>query len=74
MAENLSEEDIKGLKEMFNNIDTDRNGTITIEELKTGMHRLGSKLTEAEIQQLMDAVKISHFVFLFFWFLVQSHC
>lgn len=57
IAENLSEEEIKGLKEMFNNIDTDRSGTITYDELKTGLSRLGSKLSEAEIQQLMEAVR-----------------
>lgn len=57
IAENLSDEEIKGLKEMFNNIDTDRSGTITYDELKTGLSRLGSKLSEAEIQQLMEAVR-----------------
>lgn len=57
IAENLSEEEIKGLKEMFNNMDTDRSGTITYEELKTGLSRLGSTLTEEEIRQLMDAVR-----------------
>lgn len=41
---------------MFNNMDTDKSGTITFEELKTGLSRLGSKLPEAEIKQLMDAV------------------
>ena len=41
---------------MFNNMDTDRSGTITFEELKTGLSRLGSKLSELEIKQLMDAV------------------
>lgn len=42
---------------MFNNMDTDRSGTITYEELKTGLSRLGSTLTEEEIRQLMDAVR-----------------
>ncbi|KAJ4850443.1 Calcium-dependent protein kinase 33 [Turnera subulata] len=58
MAENLSEEEIKGLKQMFNNMDTDRSGTITYEELRDGLARLGSKLTEAEIRQLMDAADV----------------
>ncbi|CAK7346122.1 unnamed protein product [Dovyalis caffra] len=40
IAENLSEEEIKGSKQMFSNMDTDRSG---------------SKLTEVEIKQLMDA-------------------
>ncbi|KAJ4965564.1 hypothetical protein NE237_017413 [Protea cynaroides] len=58
IAENLSEEDIKGLKEMFNNMDTDRSGAITYDELKTGLTRLGSKLTESELKQLMDAADV----------------
>lgn len=58
IAENLSEEEIHGLKQMFNNIDTDRSGSITFEELKTGLARLGSKLSETEIKQLMDAADI----------------
>lgn len=65
IAENLSEEEIKGLKQMFNNMDTDKSGTITLDELKTGLSRLGSKLTEIEIKQLMDAVstvKLSHYL------------
>jgi len=41
---------------MFNNMDTDRSGTITYEELKSGLTKLGSKLSEYEIKQLMEAV------------------
>ncbi|PKA60140.1 Calcium-dependent protein kinase 33 [Apostasia shenzhenica] len=58
IAENLSEEEIKGLKQMFRNMDTDRSGTITYEELKIGLNKLGSKLSEAEVQQLMDAADV----------------
>ncbi|KAJ8762225.1 hypothetical protein K2173_007381 [Erythroxylum novogranatense] len=58
IAENLSGEEIKGLKQMFQNMDTDGNGTITYDELKSGLSRLGSKLTEAEIKQLMDAADV----------------
>ncbi|EXB81510.1 Calcium-dependent protein kinase 29 [Morus notabilis] len=60
MAENLSEEEIHGLKQMFNNMDTDGSGTITFEELKTGLSKLGSKLSEAEIRQLMEAADVDH--------------
>ncbi|KAL0306364.1 UNVERIFIED_CONTAM: Calcium-dependent protein kinase [Sesamum radiatum] len=56
IAENLSTEEIQGLKAMFTNMDTDNSGTITYEELKAGLARLGSKLTEAEVRQLMDAI------------------
>lgn len=58
IAENLSEEEIKGLKAMFANMDTDNSGTITYEELKSGLARLGSKLSEAEVKQLMEAVSM----------------
>ncbi|QCE01711.1 calcium-dependent protein kinase [Vigna unguiculata] len=58
IAENLSEEEIQGLKAMFTNMDTDNSGTITYEELRAGLQRLGSKLTEAEVRQLMDAADV----------------
>ncbi|KAL1537796.1 Calcium-dependent protein kinase 33 [Salvia divinorum] len=58
IAENLSTEEIHGLKAMFTNMDTDKSGTITYEELKAGLARLGSKLTETEVRQLMDAADV----------------
>ncbi|KAH0934454.1 hypothetical protein HID58_011571 [Brassica napus] len=58
IAENINTEEIQGLKAMFANIDTDNSGTITYEELKEGLAKLGSKLTEAEVKQLMDAVSL----------------
>lgn len=56
IAENLSEEEIAGLKEMFKIIDTDNSGQITFEELKAGLKRFGANLKEAEIYDLMQAV------------------
>lgn len=58
IATNFSEEDIKGLKAMFTNMDTDNSGTITFEELKSGLARLGSRLTETEVKQLMEAADV----------------
>ncbi|OIW06238.1 hypothetical protein TanjilG_28763 [Lupinus angustifolius] len=60
IAESLTDEEIKGLKQMFKNMDTDRSGTITFEELKSGLSRLGSKLSEYEIRQLMDAADVDN--------------
>ncbi|KAG6390612.1 hypothetical protein SASPL_148350 [Salvia splendens] len=57
IAENMSEEDIKGFRQMFDNIDTDRSGTI-YDELRTGLTKLGSRLSETEIQQLMEAADV----------------
>lgn len=40
-------------------IDTDNSGTITFDELKEGLRRVGSELMESEIKDLMDAVRAS---------------
>ncbi|KAL7188999.1 hypothetical protein ACSBR1_038796 [Camellia fascicularis] len=58
IAENLSEEEIVGLKEMFKSMDTDNSGTITFEELKAGLPKLGTKLSESEVMQLMEAADV----------------
>lgn len=64
IAERLSEEEIGGLKELFKMLDTDNSGTITFEELKEGLRRVGSELMESEIKDLMDAVRILLTMFL----------
>ena len=58
IAESLSEEEIAGLKEMFKMLDTDNSGHITLEELKTGLQRVGATLMDSEINALMEAVSI----------------
>jgi len=64
----LSEEEITGLKEMFKNIDKDDSGTITLEELKNGLAKHGTKLSDGEIQQLMEAVSFQSILFKNLWF------
>ncbi|RVW89769.1 Calcium-dependent protein kinase 20 [Vitis vinifera] len=59
IAESLSEEEIAGLKEMFKMIDVDNSGNITLEELKTGLERVGADLKDSEIIRLMQAVSTS---------------
>ena len=54
----LSEEEIMGLKEMFKGMDTDDSGTITLEELRQGLAKQGTRLSEYEVQQLMEAVSL----------------
>ncbi|XP_057421700.1 calcium-dependent protein kinase SK5 [Lotus japonicus] len=60
IAESLSEEEIGGLKELFKMIDADNSGTITFDELKEGLKRVGSELMESEIKDLMDAADIDN--------------
>lgn len=46
---------------MFKSMDTDNSGTITYEELKAGLPKLGTKLSEHEVRQLMEAVCLVFF-------------
>lgn len=41
---------------MFKMLDTDNSGQITLEELKTGLRRVGANLKDSEITTLMEAV------------------
>ena len=56
IAQRLSEEEIAGLKEIFKMMDADNSGAITFDELKVGLERLGSGLTDNEIRSIMEAV------------------
>ncbi|KAF9664845.1 hypothetical protein SADUNF_Sadunf16G0060400 [Salix dunnii] len=60
IAENVSEEEIAGLKEIFKMIDTDNSGQITFEELKVGLRRFGANLTEAEIYSLLREADVDN--------------
>ncbi|XP_057476316.1 calcium-dependent protein kinase 1-like [Actinidia eriantha] len=60
IAENLSEEEIAGLKQMFKMIDTDNSGQITFEELKAGLKRAGANLKDSEIYDLMQAADVDN--------------
>lgn len=53
----MSEEEIAGLKELFKMMDVDGSGTITFEELKTGLQRVGASLKDSEVQEMMTAVR-----------------
>jgi calcium-dependent protein kinase len=41
---------------MFKGMDSDNSGTITVDELRRGLAKQGTKLSEAEVEQLMAAV------------------
>ncbi|XP_071734001.1 calcium-dependent protein kinase 1-like [Rutidosis leptorrhynchoides] len=60
IAESMSEEEIAGLKQMFQMIDTDNSGQITFDELKAGLKRVGANLKESEIYDLMQAADVDN--------------
>lgn len=41
---------------MFKKMDTDNDGIVSIDELKTGLRNFGSQLAESEVQMLIEAV------------------
>lgn len=52
----MSNEEVGDIKELFNKIDTDNDGIVSVEELKAGLLKFGSQLAEADVQLLIEAV------------------
>ena len=63
IAEHLSVEEVAGIKEAFDMMDTNKRGKINLEELRTGLQKLGHQIPDADLQILMDAVCIGLFLF-----------
>ncbi|RWV95047.1 hypothetical protein GW17_00042364, partial [Ensete ventricosum] len=56
VAEHLSVEEVADIKDMFEKIDVNSKGQITLEELKHGLHKLEYPISDADLKILMDAV------------------
>lgn len=56
VAASLPDEQIHGIKEMFNTWDTDKNGSLTPEELKLGLMNNDKNVSDPDVQLFMDAV------------------
>lgn len=41
---------------MFYMMDSDKNGNLSFQELKDGLHMMGQSVADPEVQLLMDAV------------------
>lgn len=55
IAEHLSVEEVAGIREGFQLMDTDNKGKINVDELRVGLHKLGHQIPDADLQILMDA-------------------
>ncbi|KAF7059888.1 hypothetical protein CFC21_066732 [Triticum aestivum] len=55
VAKNLPPEDIENYTKMFQMMDKDKDGTLTLEELKEGLRINGHAVPETEIQMLLEA-------------------
>lgn len=58
IAYNMPEHEIKDLLRIFYDLDADRDGVITMQELQRGLGRLESALPESDLQSIMDAVDV----------------
>ncbi|EMS62953.1 Calcium-dependent protein kinase 13 [Triticum urartu] len=56
IADHLSAEEVEDIKEMFKAMDTDNDGIVSCEELKSGIAKFGSHLVESEVQMLIEAL------------------
>ncbi|KAK1313608.1 Calcium-dependent protein kinase 7 [Acorus calamus] len=58
VAEHLSVEEVAGIKEMFQTMDVNNNGKLTLEELKAGLLKIGHNVPDADVQMLMEAADV----------------
>jgi len=56
IAEHLSAEEVAGIKQGFDLMDTSKQGKINLVELKAGLQKLGHQIPDADLQILMEAV------------------
>ncbi|PPS05844.1 hypothetical protein GOBAR_AA14801 [Gossypium barbadense] len=55
VADNLPNEQIDSITEMFHMMDKDEDGQLSLEELKDGLQKLGHSVDHPEVQMLMQA-------------------
>ncbi|XP_057515166.1 calcium-dependent protein kinase 8-like [Amaranthus tricolor] len=58
IAEFLSMEEVAGIKEAFDTIDTSKAGKINMEQLRVALHKLGHHIPDADLQILMQAADV----------------
>lgn len=61
VAEHLSVEEVAGIKEAFEMMDTSKRGKINLSELKVGLQKLGQQVSDPDLQILMEAVSTTLF-------------
>mmetsp|Transcript_12291 Transcript_12291/g.22016 ORF Transcript_12291/g.22016 Transcript_12291/m.22016 type:complete len:507 (-) Transcript_12291:2527-4047(-) len=59
IARNLPAVELAGMKEMFQDMDKDGSGTITVDELRDGLRLKGADIALTEVQRIMDNIDIN---------------
>lgn len=52
-------EEVAGLKEAFDMMDSGKRGKINLGEFKIGLQKLGHQIPDTDVQILMEAVRIT---------------
>ncbi|XWS28312.1 hypothetical protein CRYUN_Cryun25bG0057200 [Craigia yunnanensis] len=58
IAEHLSVEEVAGIKEAFEMMDTEKRGKINLEELRMGLQKVGQQIPDADLQILVEAADV----------------
>lgn len=56
VAEHLSGEEVAGIKEAFDMMDTNKRNKINLEELRVGLAKIGHSIPDPDLEILMEAV------------------
>jgi calcium-dependent protein kinase len=58
LVKHLKKEELEGLRQLFVEMDTDKSGTITMDELRLGLDKHGAHLAKSEVEALMDSLDL----------------
>jgi Ca2+-binding EF-hand superfamily protein len=63
IAEHLTIDEVASIKDLFDKLDVQKKGAITLDELKDGLRKQGHDITDSDARVLMDAVSTNTLFF-----------